>query len=72
MKPVVTALEMRQSEGKLFASGVPSISVMERAAMRLVDVITKKLCGTDKTCIFACGAGGNGGDGYAAARLFTK
>ena len=72
MKPVVTALEMRQSEGKLFASGVPSISVMERAAMRLIDVITKKLCGTDKTCIFACGAGGNGGDGYAAARLFTK
>lgn len=72
MKPVVTALEMRESEGKLFESGVPSISVMERAAMRLIENIVKKLGDTEKTCIFACGSGGNGGDGYAAARLFTK
>ncbi len=72
MKPVVTALEMRQSEQKLFDSGVPSISVMERAALRLTEALVQKLGDTEKTCIFACGAGGNGGDGYAAARLFTK
>lgn len=72
MKPVVTAFEMRQSEKKLFESGVPSISVMERAALRLTETLVGKLKGTEKTCIFACGAGGNGGDGYAAARLFTK
>lgn len=72
MKPVVTAEEMRLSEKKLFESGVPSISVMERAALRLTETLVQKLGDTQKTCIFACGAGGNGGDGYAAARLFTK
>ncbi len=72
MKPVVTAEEMRLSEKKLFESGVDSISVMERAAMHLTETLVKKLGDTQKTCIFACGAGGNGGDGYAAARLFTK
>lgn len=72
MKPVVTAEEMRNSEKRLFESGVPSISVMERAALRLTETLVEKLKGIDKTCIFACGSGGNGGDGYAAARLFTK
>ena len=72
MKPIVTAYEMRQSEGKLFESGVPSISVMERAAHRLTENLVKLLKSPEKTCIFACGAGGNGGDGYAAARLFSK
>lgn len=72
MKPVVTSDEMRMSEKKLFDSGVPSFSVMERAAMQLTETLVQKLGGVEKTCIFACGAGGNGGDGYAAARLFTK
>ncbi|MBR3928716.1 MAG: NAD(P)H-hydrate dehydratase [Clostridia bacterium] len=72
MKAVLTAFEMRESEKKLFDSGVPSISVMERAAIHLTETLVQKLGDTEKTCIFACGAGGNGGDGYAAARLFSK
>ena len=72
MKPVVTANEMRESEKKLFDTGVSSFSVMERAAMRLTEEIADILKSTEKTAIFACGSGGNGGDGYAAARLFTK
>lgn len=72
MLPVVTACEMRQSEERLFETGVSSFSVVERAAARLTDEITDILKGTGKTCIFACGSGGNGADGYAAARLFTQ
>lgn len=72
MKPVVSALQMKNAENALFATGVSSLSVMERAAHALVDELIALLGDVGKTCVFACGSGGNGGDGYAAARLFAK
>lgn len=53
--------------------GVESGELMLRAAKGLTD----KLCALlgdvqGKTCTFACGSGGNGGDGYAAARMFAE
>lgn len=72
MIPVVTAKEMRESEKRLFDTGISSLSLMERAAGRLTEELVSLLNDTEKTVIFACGAGGNGGDGYAAARLFTQ
>lgn len=72
MKKVLSALQMRQAEQAFFATGVTSLALMERAAVALNAVIERELNGTGKTCVFACGPGGNGGDGYAAARLFAQ
>ena len=54
--------------------GVPSILLMEHAAMAVVDELEKALGGTcaGKRVLFLCGTGNNGGDGLAAARLFVQ
>ena len=60
---------MRVSEAEYFRdSGVPSIEVMERAARALSDAALEHFPGAWSIHI-ACGPGGNGGDGYACARL---
>ena len=69
MRTLITPQAMRDGEARYFAaSGVPSIEVMERAAQALADVISAELP-TGSTIHFACGTGGNGGDGTACARL---
>lgn len=51
---------------------IASIELMERAATALADLIERRLGGCEGHVVaFACGAGGNAGDGYAAARLFA-
>ena len=47
---------------------MPSIAVMERAAQALADAISGELP-EGAAVYFACGTGGNGGDGTACARL---
>ena len=63
---------MRDMERAYFDAGAASIDLMERAAAALCDELLHALAGRGKTCVFACGTGGNGGDGYAAARLFAE
>ncbi len=72
MKPVLTSEQMRQTEKRFFSMGENSIDLMEKAARELVRDIWDAMPEGGKTCVFACGAGGNGGDGYAAARLFAQ
>lgn len=72
MKPILTARQMRDMEQAYFDTGVSAIELMERAAEALCDELLRALDGRGKTCVFACGIGGNGGDGYAAARLFAE
>lgn len=68
MRRLITPQAMRQGEAAFFASsGVPSIEVMERAAQALADAISAELP-AGSTVYFACGSGGNGGDGTACAR----
>lgn len=69
---VLTPGDMRRLEERAFALGVPSLLLMEHAALAVVDALEKALggdCG-DKSVLFLCGTGNNGGDGLAAARLF--
>lgn len=67
---LLTPEQMRQMEQEYIEkAGVPSIDLMERAAGALTEVLIERF-GTDKTIFFACGPGGNGGDGLAAARLY--
>ncbi|MBR3106037.1 MAG: NAD(P)H-hydrate dehydratase [Clostridia bacterium] len=69
----LTPEEMRRTEQKAFDLGVPSILLMEHAAIAVVDELEKALGGScdQKQVLFLCGTGNNGGDGLAAARLFA-
>jgi len=72
MKPLITPAQMRAMEQRFFAeTGTASIDLMERAAEALCAAIVARF-GPGKTAYFACGPGGNGGDGYACARLYAK
>lgn len=72
MRPLISPAAMRACEERYFAeSGVKSIDVMERAARALADVISAELP-AGSTIYFACGTGGNGGDGTACARLLHE
>ena len=72
MKPLITPSQMRDMEGRYFAeTGTPSFDLMERAAAALCEALVRRF-GVGKRVFFACGPGGNGGDGYACARMYAK
>ena len=72
MKFLIDPKTMRECEEAYFRdSGVPSIEVMENAARLMCDTIINRI-GAGKTAYFACGPGGNGGDGYACARMYAE
>ena len=69
MKNLISPRTMLDCEKRYFEhSGVKSIDVMERAAQALADVISANTP-EGARIYFACGTGGNGGDGTACARL---
>jgi hydroxyethylthiazole kinase-like uncharacterized protein yjeF len=70
MRTVVTADQMRALESACFSRGLRPIDAMERAAGAVADYLIKRL-GPRALVHFACGPGNNGGDGFAAARLFA-
>lgn len=51
--------------------GVPSLVLMERAALQIVETMKEKRIPTERSLI-VCGSGNNGGDGFAVARLLTE
>ena len=51
--------------------GIPSMVLMERAALKTVDILESEQVNLDKTLI-VCGSGNNGGDGFAIARLLKE
>ncbi|MCR4621420.1 MAG: NAD(P)H-hydrate dehydratase [Clostridiales bacterium] len=70
MLPVLTSNGMRLAEKKLFDAGASSYSLMEKAGRALAERALS-LLPPGGTAVFACGGGGNGGDGYAAARMLS-
>ena len=71
MKPMISPRRMQECERAFFRAGsVPSIDVMERAARALADAIAAELP-VGSRIDFACGPGGNGGDGLACARMLN-
>jgi len=71
MRTVLTADQMRWLEAECFERGMPSIEAMERAAFAVADELCRRLP-PRSLVYFACGPGNNGGDGYAAARLYAS
>ena len=72
MKPIVTAKEMKEME--LYAIhklGIPSLVLMERAALSVADRIKQQFDKTAKICV-VCGGGNNGADGVAVARMLLE
>ena len=49
--------------------GIPSLVLMERAALQIVETMHKKNISTEKSLI-VCGSGNNGGDGFAVYPLW--
>lgn len=72
MIPLIAPAAMRDMEGRFFKeTGTASIDLMEVAARALCDELLRRF-GADRTVYFACGPGGNGGDGYACARMYAR
>lgn len=69
MKAVVTGNEMKAIDTYTIREiGIPSLVLMERAALSMVCRMKERIDRTDRIlCI--CGAGNNGGDGVAVARI---
>lgn len=72
MRRLLTPAQMREMENVYMEqTGTSSAALMERAAGELFRVLAD-IYGTDRTVYFACGPGGNGGDGYACARMYAQ
>ena len=71
MKFTITPADMKALETRFMEeNAVPGALLMEHAAVGICDAISRY---TDKgTAVFLCGPGNNGGDGYAAARLWEE
>jgi NAD(P)H-hydrate epimerase len=66
---LVTGEEMKQLDAHAIEyHGVPSLVLMERAALASVEVLYDENFDLTRVAVF-CGAGNNGGDGFAIARL---
>lgn len=77
LKYVVTAAQMQSADRHTSEkTGIPSLVLMERAALAVADEIVawfNKDCGIQgkKACIL-CGSGNNGGDGFALGRILSE
>lgn len=73
MKYVLDSKQMKQVDNLTINKlGIPSVVLMERAALSVVELIENKVSKKSKV-ISVCGKGNNGADGIAAARiLFEK
>ena len=73
MLPLLTAAQMRLCDQYTIDHGVPSRTLMERAAHTSIEVMKRELSVTFNTRILVlCGSGNNGGDGFAAARFLWQ
>ena len=51
--------------------GIPSLTLMERAAEACVNIMEAEGIDLSKPCV-VCGSGNNGGDGFAIARMLSE
>ena len=71
MDVTITPAEMKALERDYMdESGVPGALLMEHAAQGVTESLTRLAPGGK--ALFLCGPGNNGGDGYAAARLWRQ
>ena len=72
MKYIPDAAQMKAADQYTINDlGVPSLELMENAALSCVEVMKEKSLNLSHVCV-VCGSGNNGGDGFAIARLLAK
>lgn len=72
MRYLPDGIQMKEADRHTIEDiGIPSIVLMERAALEAVDAMEKNGIDTTKALV-VCGGGNNGGDGFAAARILTE
>jgi hydroxyethylthiazole kinase-like uncharacterized protein yjeF len=69
--PVVDARRMRAADRAAIRSGIPASTLMENAAVSVVEAIASRFPAWRRTVV-VCGPGNNGGDGLAVARLLAE
>ena len=73
MLPLFSPEQMYVLEQGYFGAGAPSLPLMERAAQALIAAFEARFgLFAGKHIAVACGAGNNGGDGWAFARLAAE
>ena len=69
---ILTSAQMKSIDRRATERfGIPSIVLMENAALAVVDAIGEHYPDCDRAAIF-CGLGANGGDGFAVARHLAQ
>ena len=72
MRYLPTGKQMQMADFNTIENiGIPSLVLMERAALKTVEVMEKENIDLSDTVVF-CGSGNNGGDGFAVARLLDE
>jgi NAD(P)H-hydrate epimerase len=77
VRPVFTAEEMRRVDERAIRElGIPGATLMERAGKAAADVVVAELAARRRVrgarVLVVCGKGGNGGDGFVAARYLRR
>ncbi|MDO4170731.1 MAG: NAD(P)H-hydrate dehydratase [Lachnospiraceae bacterium] len=72
MRYVTTSEEMQKiDQASIQEIGIPGMVLMEKAALKMHDIIVERFDKTKKICIIA-GTGNNGGDGLALGRMLLE
>ena len=67
---LLTPAEMSRADSFAVSGGTPGIALMERAGLKVADEAARLTRSRGKIAVL-CGPGGNGGDGFIAARLMS-
>ncbi len=68
---LLTPAEMSKADRFAIAAGTPGIALMERAGLAVADEAARLTKSRGRIAVL-CGPGGNGGDGFVAARLLAS
>lgn len=72
MKYIIDGKTMKAADAYTIGTiGIPSLVLMERAALKVVEAVQREQIDLSKSLI-VCGSGNNGGDGFAVGRLLLE